>query len=394
MDGPQPPPEKGRPPEPESLAAHGLGVSEAAELGARLKRYGTAKARSRAMAGYLCGVASDAPTYQARDLRRLSHRLYECGSHLLFRHYFEHAKTQLIRSSSCQVHMLCPLCAIRRAARMLRRYHELLSYLAPRFDLYLVTLTVKNGDDLAERFAHLRGSIQRLRKRAAKGYGALAPMAGALWSFELTKSEHGWHPHAHGVVVMPKGHPPIRWGEGSQLRLDWEGVTGDSFIVHAAPIEGEGTGLVESLAEVLKYALKFSGLDLADNWAAYKVLKGARLISSWGVLFGLHIPEDLALDDPELDGPYIEWLFRYGSTGYRLEKGPTRSPGALPSAPQEVPTDGSTQETERGSQGHVDARAARALARSGRPARAGTGDLRIHGRLDVDGPAVPIAWSG
>lgn len=338
MNGVYVPPEKGKPPEPESLAASVLGVSEAAELGARLKRYGTAKDRARAMAGFLCGVATASPTWQARDLRRLSHRLYECGSFLAFRHYLDHGKTLLTRSSSCQVHMLCPLCAIRRAGRMLRRYHELLAFLGDRFDLHLVTLTVKNGDDLAERFRHLRSSHRRLHERARKGYGALAPMAGALWSYELTKSEHGWHPHAHGIVCMPKGHPPISWGEGSQLRADWEGATGDSFIVHATPIAGAGDELVASLAEVLKYALKFSGLGLADNWAAYQTLKGARLISSWGVLYGLHIPEDLALDDPELDGPYIEWLFRYGSAGYRLERTVTGPRFEVPFTPKEDST--------------------------------------------------------
>jgi hypothetical protein len=287
------------------------------------------------MAAHLCTVAADAPTTHRRDLRRLSKRVYDCGSYLLFRHYLAHQKTQLIRSSSCQVHMLCPLCAIRRAARMLRRYHELLAHLAGRFDLYFVTLTVKNGDDLAERFAHLRSSVQRLRKRAAKGYGALAPAAGALWSFELTRSAEGWHPHAHGVVCMPRGHAPIRYGEGSQLRADWESITGDSFIVHARPIAAEGDALVDALAEVLKYALKFSGLDLADNWHAYRTLKGARLITSWGVLYGLELPEDAELDDPELDGPYIEWLFRYGSTGYRCESGPIPPPVGVPSAPME-----------------------------------------------------------
>lgn len=346
MDGP-PDPEKAKPPEPGSLAAEGLGVSELADLGQKLKRYGTAKARARTMAGYLVSVLNGAPEgvfpvrrkitlHERQQVRRLTQRLYDCGSFLLFRHYLEHRKTQLIRSSSCYAHLLCPLCAIRRAAAHLRRYHERFAYLAGRFDFYLVTLTVKNGDDLAERFGHLRSAIRRLRDRARKGYGALAPMAGALWSFELTRSQHGWHPHCHAIVVMPKGHPPLRYGEGSQLREDWHAVTGDSFITHAELIGSDDESILGGLSEVLKYALKFADLDPADNWEAYRTLKGARLVAASGVLYGLLLPDDAALDDVPLDGPYVEWLMRYGSQGYSMDGAPRRVEVGLTSDAMEV----------------------------------------------------------
>jgi hypothetical protein len=107
----------------------------------------------------------------------------------------------------------------------------------------------------------------------------------------------------------------IRWGEGSRLAEDWHAITGDSFITHATRIEGDN--LVASFLEVLKYSLKFSELELADNLAAYRTLKGKRLLSSCGIWYGLDLPEDAQLTDDPLDGPFIELVFRWaGARGY------------------------------------------------------------------------------
>ena len=52
--------------------------------------------------------------------------------------------------------------------------------------------------------------------------------------------------------------------------------------------------------EVFKYAVKFSDLTLADNWHAAQILKGKRLLNSFGSFRGVDIPDSL-LDEP-LDG--------------------------------------------------------------------------------------------
>lgn len=319
-------PEKAKPLTSTSLAATDVGVSEQPSgLTEKLRRYGTAKARNHEMAGYLV----------QQDRRNLADRLYGCGNYLRFRHYLAHQQTRLIESRSCDVSLLCPLCAIRRGARTLRRYLERCQVIAPAHDFYLVTLTVKNGDDLAERYGHLLAAWKRIVKRAAKGYGAFADASGAFCSIEFTKSDKGWHPHMHMLWAMPKGTPSLRWGEGSQLSLDWLAATGDSYIVHAARIVGDGCDLAEpgapgvadplvsALCEVLKYAVKFGDLSLADNLHAFEVLRGKRLTRSYGCFFGLEVPDE-ALDDDVLDGPYMDWLFRYvGSQRYALQ-----APGA------------------------------------------------------------------
>lgn len=269
---------------------------------------------------------------------KLSRRMYRCAAFLHFREWLEHGgKTTLHQGHFCQVALMCPVCAIRRGGKMLRRYVERAAFLARTHDLYLVTLTVKNGPDLHERYLHLKHGIKRMRQRAAKGYGEFARASGALWSVEFTNSATGWHPHAHMVWAMPKGAEPVRYGRGSQLSQDWQAITGDSHIVHAERINADDQkSLVDAFCEVLKYALKFSGLSLEDNLYAYRQLKGQRLISSCGVWWGLDLPEDAKLEDDPLDGPYIEHVYRFaGSAGYLLDNvfpGTAESPLKVPNS--------------------------------------------------------------
>lgn len=299
-----PDPEKTNPPDPESLAAEGVGGGDQS-LERRLARMVPAKVRSRQMAGYLVKAKEE----------RLAHRLYQCGAHLHFREWVDHGKTTLHKGYFCQVPLLCPLCAIRRGAKLLRRYVERAAFLLRDHDAFMVTLTVKNGPDLWERFQHLRGAVRRLKDRGVKGYGAMSQARGFLGSFEFTKSEHGWHPHCHMVWFVPKG-ARIEGGPGSQLSADWHALTGDSFIVDSRPLHGD---LVSAFCEVLKYALKFSSLDLADNLHAFRTVRGKRLMTSGGCMYGLELPEDARLEDDPLDGPFIEIVYRWaGSQGYLL----------------------------------------------------------------------------
>jgi hypothetical protein len=117
---PHPPPKKANPLTPESLAAEGVGGSGQAEHEARLRRYGTAKARNREMAGYLCHKAVEAPQ---GPYRRLGDALYGCASWLEFHRYVESGKTVLANTITCKKHLLCPVCAIRRGGKTLRLYH-------------------------------------------------------------------------------------------------------------------------------------------------------------------------------------------------------------------------------------------------------------------------------
>lgn len=129
---------------------------------------------------------------------------------------------------------------------------------------------------------------------------------GGFHSIEVTNKGQGWHPHVH-MIWLCASEP-----DQQALSAEWHAWTGDSFIVDVRPLHDP----VEGFLEVCKYALKFSDLDESDNWHAYQVMSGQRLIDSHGLMRGVEIPDDL-LDEP-LDGlPFVDLLYRYlGEAGY------------------------------------------------------------------------------
>lgn len=236
-------------------------------------------------------------------------KLADCANYLLFRHYYTVDKVRLHAASFCKKHLLCPMCAIRRGAKMLKAYlqrYEAVIAEHPHLRPYLVTVTVKNGEDLAERLRHLRAALKRMTQ-ARRDYlkrGGFCPQfvksQGGFHSIEVTNRGEGWHPHAHMIWLC--GSEP----DQKALSEEWHGWTGDSFIVDVRPLHDP----VEGFLEVCKYALKFSDLKEADNWHAYEVMSGQRLIDSHGFMRGVEIPEDL-LDEPLDDLPYVDLLYRY-----------------------------------------------------------------------------------
>ena len=129
----------------------------------RLQRYGSAKENAFQFRRYLASVGEDG----------LAEDLGNCANYAAFREYFTIGETRLSRICTCKKHLLCPLCAIRRGAKALRVYLARVEHLRAQDEKlhpYLVTLTVKNGPDLGERFSHLVHSLRAYHKRR-KGKG-------------------------------------------------------------------------------------------------------------------------------------------------------------------------------------------------------------------------------
>ena len=288
----------------------GFGV---AALPARLHRYHRAHQRALHMSNY------------ARDqqYRNLADKLSHCGHWLLFRNYYTVDQVRLAKADFCKKHLLCPFCAIRRGAKYLKAYLDRLQVVQrdhAGLQAYMVTLTVKNGEDLHERFTHLRQAMRRMSqarrdhiKAPTKNRHVEAAKAlGGVHSIEFKRGEGSglWHPHVHMVWLCHEKPDPVKL---SQEWLDW---TGDSFIVDVTPFHDQAD-VVSGFLEVFKYALKFSNLPLEDNFEAFQVLQGKRLVDSFGVLRGVEVPDDLA--DQLLDDlPFVEMLYRYTDGGYSL----------------------------------------------------------------------------
>ena len=290
------------------------GVREASDtslLAERIARYGVAHARSQAMLCHLREASSQASFKTAAGLA-------SCGNYLHFREYFTVGKVRLHSATFCKQHLVCPLCAIRRGAKALGAYlsrWQVIQTERPDLRPYLLTLTVRNGPDLAERQAHLSHSLKRLmhhrRDFNAGTRGApwteLCRAEGAVYTLELTNKGKGWHPHCH-MIILATSQP-----SQTDLSAEWYKITGDSMVVDCRPILGDP---VEGFMEVFKYAVKFSDLTLADNWHAAQILKGKRLLNSFGSFRGVDIPDSL-LDEP-LDGlPYLDRFYRYLDDSYQ-----------------------------------------------------------------------------
>ena len=296
--------------EESSLAADSMvGADDAAGLPARLNRYSMAHHRALDMAHYARNEGEV----------KISQQLDQCGAHLLFRDYYTVGKVKLKAANFCRRHLLCPLCAIRRGAKALQIYLAKLEELKkqnPNLKAYMITLTVKDGSDLQERFEHLHRSVQKLHKyrHIDRGY-QVAKSSAAVWSYEFKRGKNSgdWHPHVHAVWLCEEAPDYLK------LRKEWQHITKDSKVVHVQPFY-EQDDLINGFLEVFKYAVKFSDLPLEDNWHGFQVLKGRRLISSFGDFYGLEMPDDLT-DDQLEDQPFVEMLFRFVlGVGYNFER--------------------------------------------------------------------------
>ena len=190
-----------------------------------------------------------------------------------------------------------------------------------RLKPFLVTLTVKDGPDLFERFSHLQRAFQALNKRrSGKGAGASTwckALAGVT-SYEVKRGANSklWHPHLHSIVLTDCDNPI----DQAELAKEWFSLTGDSFVVDVRPIAEDELQLVGGFAEVFKYAVKFSSMAPADTLDCWRMLRRRRLVQSFGLFRGVEIPEDLT--DAKLDGPFEDYLYRFCFTEkrYKLQK--------------------------------------------------------------------------
>ena len=297
------------------------------ELPGRLDRYSKAKSQAMHTASYFQIVKVGK---HEEDVHR---RLDDCASYLVFKRYLEQGSVRLAAANFCKAHLLCPFCAIRRGAKALqaysKRYEAIQSFVGSEGHLtpFMVTLTVKDGPDLLERFNRLHRSFQALNKQRhgkGSGHSTWTNAKGGVASYEVKRGEGSglWHPHLHAIVLCHPDHPV----DAYRLSAEWLKITGDSFIVDIRPIkEREGEGVIGGFMEVFKYAVKFSSMNSIDVVDCWRLLQGQRMLSSFGLFYGVQVPDDLA--DEQLSGLYVEMLYRYHYSEQSYQRYPSRNEG-------------------------------------------------------------------
>ena len=129
-----------------------------------------------------------------------------------------------------------------------------------------------------------------------------------MYSYENTFNEKTveWHPHIHMFALVDQ------WIDQQEFSEYWHSITGDSMVLDVRRVKKEkGHGYSKAAAEVCKYALKFGDLSVEKTWEAFKVLKGKRLTGSFGLLWGVKIPDTMTDDMPDEDLPYLEMLYKF-----------------------------------------------------------------------------------
>ena len=282
----------------------------------RMARYGKAKALGVRNHAYL---TTELP--QSNKVRKVALNLRECANYLVFHHYFTKGDFKLAYASLCKQSLLCPLCAIRRGSKLVMKYMEVYKRLMAENALlvpYLVTLTVKNGKDLSERFSHLQNSVKSLHKGRHRTHTITETKKAnsAVWSYEvkLGNGSGEWHPHMHAVWLCET--PP----DQDKLSEEWFKMTGDSFMIDVRPIDQQDP--ITGFLEVFKYAVKFSEQSPQDTWECYEKLSGRRLIGSFGGFRGVKPVDDLTDEIDEDEAPYIEMIMNYYKGNYKKSDKP------------------------------------------------------------------------
>jgi len=304
----------------------------------RVDRLGKAKEHNVSMTDYI-GEILDRDEFHFHGMRnplmdKLHHRMTKCANWLQFRHYVEQDENRLTSANFCGKHLLCQACAVRRGALLLQNHHSNIEHVLEKdkkLQAWMLTITVKNGDDLAERFDHLQSGFKKLQDRRRlhltkperNPFTEFVKVEGAVFSYEVPKSKDGkqWHPHLHALIVGYEkpimGKVVFKDGvydpeESYGLRNEFYKITGDSFMLDCRRKEGQP--IIDMCMEVMKYAVKFSSQSVEDTWHAFQVLNGRRLFGSFGNLRGVKIPKNLL--DEKLQGPYIEYVVSYFGIGH------------------------------------------------------------------------------
>lgn len=299
-----------------------------------LRRFETHKKRSEGFLKYLNNYFYEAGTsvsIRERNLRSQLPKLAECGSYLLFRDYYNIGQTRCVSANFCKKHTLCGLCAIRRAGKASQNVHDKVKHLMaenPNLKAYFIVLTVKNEPNLAHAYMKLRKGYKRIlytirdAKRARKTQNPekskyanalnseFANIAGGVYSIETTHNdeEKTWHPHMNLLVLSSSKM------NNFSVSKEWLKKTGDSFITHCKEVDPvNDPGVV---CEIMKYALKFTGLTFKTQLEAYLGLFGRRLTGTIGNFRGVQLEPNL--EDESIEGEeYIEILYSYVNGGYK-----------------------------------------------------------------------------
>ena len=323
-----------------------IAVDSNAKHRARITRFGHLRQQSKDMSNWLFTQHDEARSLDtpmgelmAKRFGHFANLLSGCANYLLFKHYYTLDKYKLSGLKTCKKHMLCPFCSAIRASKQATAYHDKMVHILkenPNLKPVFVTLTVKNGADLKERFNHLKDSFKTYQSRRrdwlkkGRGYNEFCKAHGIVYAYEITNNGKGWHPHLHMILLVDD------WIDKDKLSDEWYSITGDSFIVDVRRVKPSKADIdtmqskeqkedySDGFMEVFKYAMKFTELTHYQIWIAHETLSPTgrltRLQGSIGLFRGVEVPDTMTDDVIADNVPFMLILYKFlKGAGYSVE---------------------------------------------------------------------------
>lgn len=249
-------------------------------------------------------------------LKNIRPRIENCCKDLTFKINHSTGQIKLVNAKFCMNYTLCPSCAIRRSRQMYKAYfdrYKILKQKYPNIYTSLVTLTVKNGFDLQERFNHLKTSARKLHEHGRRarneerGYKSeFKKVIASFCNIEVTKESTGWHVHGHFIVLHD------RTFDYDSLQAEWKKITGDSHILNVRQIN-ELDDAIEEFKTVFGYVTKSSeseSLTPEQTIELYAVTRGQHFCDPYGEFRGINLPKTM-IDKDHDDPSFVPMYFRY-----------------------------------------------------------------------------------
>lgn len=200
-------------------------------------------------------------------------------------------------SPSCDFR-ICPDCAPRHTARLLKRYLPAIAKemrLHPEYRLRTITLTrsIELGDKDFKKNAQDGFELIQKVMRKVVGQTWNKNGAGLLANWEV--GSNGKKLHYHMVYLGS-------WVSQKKLSKEWKILTGGDFVVWVSAVKHNDGDWQGAVMETLKYATKFYSEDKTTGELKYlspeltvqlfEALKNTRRIRSWGSFYNIDEPRE------------------------------------------------------------------------------------------------------
>lgn len=139
---------------------------------------------------------------------------------------------KLAAANFCKQHVICPICSNRTQTRRRVKFNDPIRDQVYRIRskdryAYLLTYTVKDGEDLSERLEHLKQSKKAFRKMGQRrvtgkrSKGEASKIRAAISTIEIKRGENSglWHVHSHDLVFTDQPLDYVMYDQNKKRKL-------------------------------------------------------------------------------------------------------------------------------------------------------------------------------